>query len=132
MAKSVFVVSFHKVDGKALADGTECFCHQSHLCRQLADGKELADGKVPDSSSVGQKLVGNFLGQVPRFPKLHDVLLRDEGGHPLALRSRSGHSWSAVWGTKGWKLGRWSSSAQEWMSKEEEGMGRKRLNLVPL
>ena len=33
---------------------------------------------------------------------------------------------------EGCGLGSWSSSAQEWMSKEEEGVGRKRLNLVPL
>ena len=34
-----FVVGFLKVDGK------------EPLCRQLADGKEVADGKMPDSSS---------------------------------------------------------------------------------
>ena len=39
-------------DGKEAADGKYTFCHQPFLCRQLADDKEVADGKLPDSSSV--------------------------------------------------------------------------------
>ncbi len=44
-----------------------------------------------DDLPLGGKPVGDFWGQVPRLLELHNVLLHDEGGHPLALRSRSGH-----------------------------------------
>ena len=39
-AKKVFAVSLQNTDGKELADGKECLCHQPILCRLLADGKE--------------------------------------------------------------------------------------------
>ena len=59
----------------------------------------------------GREPLGDVRGQVPRFPEFLDVPLRDGGGHPLALLARSGHGWSALWGRKGLKLGRWSSRA---------------------
>ena len=46
MAKKVFAISQFFAVGFWVADGKELLCHL------LADGKELADGKVADSSSV--------------------------------------------------------------------------------
>ena len=45
MAKKVFAISQFFAVSFWVADGKEL------LCRLLADGKELADGKVADSSS---------------------------------------------------------------------------------
>ena len=53
-----------------------------------------------DDLSLGRKSVCDFLGQIPGLPELFDVLLLDEGDHPLALRSGSGHGWSAFLGRK--------------------------------
>lgn len=40
MAKNLFAVSYQKIDGKDLTDGKEVLCHESLLCRQLADSKD--------------------------------------------------------------------------------------------
>ena len=66
--------------------------------------------------------MSDVLGQVPGLPELHDVLLLDGGGHPLASNSRSGHDWSAFLGREGESLG---AGAREWMGREEEGVGEK-------
>ena len=50
MAKTLFAISWFFVVCFAKADG------KLPLCQQLADGKELADGKDPDSSSVARIL----------------------------------------------------------------------------
>ena len=65
--------------------------------------------------------VRDIYGQVSGFPELRNVLLRNGGDHPLA--SRFGHVWSGL--RRKCELGCWSSSAQERMSKEEEGVGEK-------
>ena len=74
-----------------------------------------------DDLLFGRELVGDFRGLIPRFPEFLDVPLRDRGGHPLALRSRSRHGWSVCWGRKGLKLGRWSSRADGLRRKKAWG-----------
>src|SRR3990170_1961217 len=78
---------------------------------------------------LGREPVRDFRGQIPRPPELLDVLLRDGGGLPLALRARSGHDWR---GWRRWerlKLGRWSLRMGK--QEKEEGVGKKR-GLNPL
>ena len=48
-----------------------------------------------DDLSLGQKSVGDFLGQIPGLPELCNILLLDGGDHPLAPRSIFGHGSSA-------------------------------------
>ena len=62
-----------------------------------------------DDLPLGQKPVGDFWVEVPRLSQLRNVLLCDGGGHPLAMRSGSGHGWSAFLRRKRWELGHWSS-----------------------
>ena len=65
--------------------------------------------------------VRDIRSQISGPTRLFDVLLRNGGDHALA--SRSGHAWGGL--RRKCELGCWSSSAQEWMSKEEEGVGDK-------
>ena len=49
--------------------------------------------------------MGNFRCQVPRRPKLLDILLCDGGGHPPALKAGSGHGQEfGVFWLKPWVL----------------------------
>ena len=65
MAKSFFAVCHFFAVRFLVADGKEL------LCRPLADDKELADGKVPDSSSV----LPSALPKPPKFLVLLEVKL---------------------------------------------------------
>jgi len=44
-----------------------------------------------DDLPSGRQLMRNLGGQVSGLPQLLDVLFRNEGGHPLALKAGSGH-----------------------------------------
>ena len=102
--------------------------------RESQSAEEMGEEHYPLMGPGGDELpligepVRDVIGQVSGSPQFLDVSLRDGGDHPLA--SHSGHAWSGL--RRKCELGCWSSSAQEWMSKEEEDVGRKRLNLIPL
>ena len=82
-----------------------------------------------DDLSLGRKPMSDFLGQVPGLPELHDVLLLDGGGHPLASCSGSGHDWSAFLGGEGKSLG---VGAREWMGGGRRRRGCEKVNPYPL
>ena len=59
------------------------------------------------------KPVRDVASQISGLPQPLDMSLHDRGDHPLA--SCSGHGWRRLRCECG--LGRWSSSAQEWIGK---------------
>ena len=51
-----------------------------------------------DDLSRRRETVADFLDQIPGLPKLFDILLSDDIGHPLASFSGSGHLWKTFCG----------------------------------
>ena len=89
-----------------------------------------------DDLLFGWKPVGDLLSQMPHFPEFLDVFLHGGGGHPLALRSESGHGWSTFWERSGSKIERWSLRAgglrkgKAWGKKGESYLLIKAVNIM--
>ena len=77
MAKTFFVVCQLFAVCFLVADGKD------HLCRLLADGKELADGKIPDSSSV--RLFRDWIFLADGSGANTNQLSISHGGHPIMV-----------------------------------------------